>query len=590
MKEGRALASLGRFEDSIGSFNEARRIAPRDTATLKYLGMALLKLNRVAEALRSFDEAIQLGSNDKDMWKSRAKAFEAIGNKEEAANSYMKALEVDQKDQAAWYRLGLLHLEIGRHSDANACFDRALDIDSSNPKIWMSKGFAMEKQGLFEEAVSSYDRAIGLDSNDKEAWKSKGQVLLQLGRPEQSLRCFDHALSIDPYFEAAAEGRKQSEDDIRKNKIEDYSRAVLEFEYTHGRPVTKEEAFKVCGIPYAFLGDVLDFLSGKADLTLTGMPKDEFDRCERMSREVLVNAMEKRDLAAHGLRLCDITVNFPDLKIATAKKILSYIQAVEEHEFSTKSTDPQTEELLRQALELPNDQKNVLGLIRNLGIGAYWARQLVTILQTFQGAGFETPSVALKSIVSEGYGRYSPYDERAARRAMPPMEEREEMRERPRRAGIPEELEREEHPEERRPREPRRYGREVEALRERPWEREREERPRREARPAPKEIPSDLVGRRCLFHGGIAITRCAKCKAVLCRECIRGSERCPRCNTPLGAPVEPGEGRRPRREEIEGEPEEGEIEEERPRRRGREGQRSVRKKGESEDDLTRLLE
>jgi tetratricopeptide (TPR) repeat protein len=448
----------------------------------------------------------------------------------------------------------------------------------------MSKGFAMEKQGLAEEAVSSYDRAIGLDSNDKEAWKSKGQVLLGINRPEQALRCFDHALSIDPYLEVASEGRKQAEEEIRRNRIEDYARSVLEFEYTHGRSVSKEEAFKVCGIPYAFLNDVLEYLGGKPELSLTGMSREDLERYERLSREILVNTMDKRDLAEHGLRLCDITVNFPDLKVASAKKILSYIQAVEEHEFSTKVSDPQTESLLRQALELPEDQKNVLGLIRNLGVGAYWARQLVTILRAFQGGGFESPTIALRSIVSGSYGEYSAYDERQKKRH-PLMEEptarpsRDERRaeERPsRRRHEPEE-------EERRGRSP-----EVEALRERQYDKPAKQRGTREQQPAQQEIPSDLVGRRCLFHGGIAVARCAKCKAVLCKECIRGSDRCPRCNSPLSGEEEKPAKRRSRAEEEE-RPEDEELEETeeaRPRRRPREEQRSPHKK--DEEDLTRL--
>jgi uncharacterized Zn finger protein (UPF0148 family) len=302
-----------------------------------------------------------------------------------------------------------------------------------------------------------------------------------------------------------------------------------------------------------------------------------------------VNTMEKRDLAAHGLRLCDITVNFPDLRISSAKKILSYIQAVEEHEFSTKSSDPQTEALLRQALELPNDQKNVLGLIRNLGIGAYWARQIVTILHTFQGAGFATPAVALKSIVSESYGHYSPYDERAGWRERPPPEQPSfphERRERRREGPQPEEM----YEEVREPRAADRYSREGEVLRQKPRPKPQRERPGRESERAPQEIPSDLVGRRCLFHGGIAVARCAKCKAVLCRECIRGSDRCPRCNTPLRAVEETEEGRRPRDVEAEEESEEQaeQEQEERPRKRPRERQKPLRKKTEEDEDLSRL--
>jgi hypothetical protein len=416
-------------------------------------------------------------------------------------------------------------------------------------------------------------------------------VLLKLGRAEQALRCFEHALSIDPYFEAASEGKKQAEDDIRKNKIEDYARSVLDFEYANGRPVTKEEAFKICGIPYAFLGDVLEFLSGKEDINLSNLPKEDFERYEKISREILVNTMEKRDLAAHGLRLCDITVSFPELKISSAKRILSYIHSVEQHQFSTKAMDEQTEVMLRQAIDLPNDQKNVLGLIRNLGVGAYRARQLVTILHTFQGGGFETPAIQVRSILSESYGRYSPYDERAARRTHPDEQPREDMRPRRRREeGYVDHQVREEEPQDPRALEPRRYPREEPPRRER---RDREqEAPPRERRDhqgdhAPKDVPSDLVGRRCLFHGGIAVARCQKCKAVLCRECIRGSEKCPRCNAPLGGPVEPEAEKRPppraehRREEVEEEPEE-----EAPRKKSTE--QRPKKKHDEGDELSRL--
>jgi len=238
---------------------------------------------------------------------------------------------------------------------------------------------------------------------------------------------------------------------------------------------------------------------------------------------------------------------------------------------------------------LPNDQKNVLGLIRNLGIGAYWARQIVTILQTFEGAGFATPTVALRSIVSESYGHYSPYDERSARRERPLTEEPsyppERRRERRREEAKPEER----YEEEREPRAAQRYSRETEMPRERSRPKPSRERPGKEPERAPQEVQSDLVGRRCLFHGGIAVARCSKCKAVLCKECIRGSDRCPRCNTPLRAVEEAGDKSRSRGREPEEELEEEiEQEPERPSRRYREPQKPSRKKSDEDDDLTRL--
>jgi len=43
----------------------------------------------------------------------------------------------------------------------------------------------------------------------------------------------------------------------------------------------------------------------------------------------------------------------------------------------------------------------------------------------------------------------------------------------------------------------------------------------------------NLEGRRCLFHGGVAVARCRSCKAILCKECMRGADRCPRCDAPF---------------------------------------------------------
>jgi len=257
---------------------------------------------------------------------------------------------------------------------------------------------------------------------------------------------------------------------------------------------------------------------------------------------------------------------------------------VEEHQFSTKATDPQTDTLLRQALDLPEDQKNVLGIIRNLGVGVYQARHLVTILQSFKGGGFETPKISVGSIVSESYGQYSPSDERARR----DRESQESARPHARRAPRDDE-----EPEDGQPR----FGPPPKRRREPPAEEREQGRPAkardRQPKDAAEDVPSDLVGRRCLFHGGVAVVRCKKCKAVLCKECIRGSDRCPRCNSPLHGGEEqeqepPREHRHQARHEPEDEPphEEETEEADEPPARGK----SQKKKDEGSrgSDISRL--
>ncbi|HQM67650.1 MAG TPA: hypothetical protein PLY24_07710, partial [Methanomassiliicoccales archaeon] len=65
-----------------------------------------------------------------------------------------------------------------------------------------------------------------------------------------------------------------------------------------------------------------------------------------------------------------------------------------------------------------------------------------------------------------------------------------------------------------------------------------------------KEPTDELQGRRCLFHGALAVSACPNCNSMLCKECQAGG-RCPRCGLVLGerarreegppAPVEPEE-------------------------------------------------
>lgn len=222
-------------------------------------------------------------------------------------------------------------------------------------------------------------------------------------------------------------------------------------------------------------------------------------------------------------------MGFPEYKISTAKKILEYIQKVSEMSFPPKKeADPRLEHLLRAALELPESEKNVIGLLRNLEVGVLTSRRLVAILQTFKGGGYEAPSVDLKKIIAEGFGTQPLGEEKIAygrirsARALD-VEPTEE--------------------------EPETEGDEREEFVHKPQMRTPMVRktPSKPIHPSRKTIskPSEaiardaegLANRRCLFHGGIAIARCSSCKAILCKECVRDSDnRCPRCNAPLSKP------------------------------------------------------
>ena len=555
VNEGRALAALDRLEDALKSFDTALSLDHHSYAALKYRGNALLKMNRAEEALASYEKALQEEKGEKDVFKNMGRACEMLSRMREAIAYYQQALREDSTDTTIWLRIGELHASLGEHREAVDGYDRALQSTPDDAKLWLSKGRSLDALGMNEDAVQAYDRAIGIDPNDASGWQLKGAALLKLEKPEAALRAFEHALALNPSDDGSKKGLSQADALVRQLRIEDYARAVLEFEHAHGRPVTKEEAFRISGIPYAYLDDVVAYVEAPVDIEISELTQDEVSAYEEASRDILLRSYEDRSLEAHGLRLADITRSFPEYKITTAKKILAYIQKVSLMTFPRqRGEDPQTEHLLRKALDLPDSQKNVIGIIRNLSVGVMTARRLVAILQTFRGGGFETPTVDLRTIVTEGFGTRMPeqpqiaYAEERSIRGEDEAPERSPRR-KPRaadREGAQEEEQ--EEPEEERAviRRPR-----IRKLAQKP-------RPRDESEEGGLDRDKEsLEGRRCLFHGGIAVARCRSCKAILCKECLRGADRCPRCNAPLSEEEdeEGDEGERPRRPEVEAAPE-----------------------------------
>jgi superkiller protein 3 len=552
VNEGRALAALDRLDEALKSFDTALSLDHHNYSALKYRGSALLKMNRADEAMASYEKALQEEKGEKDIFKNMGRACELLSRTREAIGYYQQALREDSTDTGIWLRIGELHASLGEHREAVDGYDRALQSMPEDAKLWLSKGRSLDALGMNDDAVQAYDRAIGIDPNGAEGWELKGATLLRLEKPEAALRAFEHALALNPSDDKSKKGLQQADVLVRQLRIEDYARAVLEFEHAHGRPVTKEEAFRISGIPYAYLDDVVAYVESPVELEISELTQEEIGAYEEASRDILLRSYEDKSLEAHGLRLADIIRSFPEYKITTAKRILAYIQKVSVMSFPREKTeDPQTEHLLRKALDLPDTQKNVIGVIRNLNVGVMTSRRLVSILQTFRGGGFETPTVDLKTIVTEGFGTRVPEQPRVAYAEERTIRDEDEEQREPAPKRKIRMADRKEPEEELQEPEEETATRRPKTRRVVPRARQREDEGEAGGLDRDKE---NLEGRRCLFHGGVAVARCRSCKAILCKECLRGVDRCPRCDAPFSDEEEDEGGDEPRSPEPGREP------------------------------------
>jgi hypothetical protein len=245
------------------------------------------------------------------------------------------------------------------YSQADSCYTRSLEIEPENKAVWMMKAFVLEQVGDHNGAIAGYDKAIGIDGKDKIPWNSKGVLLMNLNKYESALRCFDRALELDPNFSTAMEGKKMAEASMRTSQIETVAKKILEFEYEQNRSMTREEAFKNLKVSSQNLDDVFNILRGRDPIDITQLTPGQMEDYERKSNAVLRRCVGTG--GDYGLRLCDITHNFPEYSVEDSKMVLSYVEKVNSLALKPETT-PELDSLVRRAMDLPQDQRTTLGL------------------------------------------------------------------------------------------------------------------------------------------------------------------------------------------------------------------------------------
>ncbi|MFP4545286.1 MAG: tetratricopeptide repeat protein, partial [Methanomassiliicoccales archaeon] len=498
----------------------------RNPEVYKYLGGALFKLERFEGAVDAYNHAIEMGANDYSVFKSKGRALEELGRTMEAMDSYERAASLESSDAGVWNRLGIVHMRIENHDRAVDCFDQALKLEPRRKDIWLNRAALMEKVRRNEEALKSYDSALGLDSEDKVAWNGKGMVLLQMEKYDQAKRAFDKALQIDPGMDSAEEGRRAAENKLREVEISEYAEKIMELEYRQNKRVTKEEAFRDCGVPYSMLEEVLEFLERREPVNLSSLGPAEFREFEELSRRVLLATYQNPNVSRQGIRLPDVLMALPNRNVPRAKRVLSYIEKVNEMEMSPSVRDLETEKYLRAAMDLPEEQRSVLGMMEGLGVGLYTARKLTAVLSSMQKEGYRGSGVRVKDLPQGTRGEEVPSSgvpsepRRAPPRPSPPRETPPEVQTEP---DLYQRF----------------YGSEESG------KKSKKESGKKERKGEAQEEPEEMQDRRCLFHGGLAVQSCPSCGTKLCNDCM-AEGRCPRCKAPLGPEEEreePGESR-----------------------------------------------
>ncbi len=510
---GRALASLNRLDDAVEAFDKALSLDRGDAQTWKYKGNALYRLGEMENAMVSFNRALELGADEFAIYKMRGRVMEELGRLEDAMDSYEKALAMEPEEPSVLEGMALLEDRMGNQGRALELLDRSLAADPRNRHAWMERADITEKLKRDEEVLKSYDNAIGLDPSDPVAWNGKGFALLRLGRYDQARRGFEKALELSPNLSSAHEGLRIAEGKQREKDVADMAGKVLEYQFRNGRRLSKEEVFREVNVPYQMLDDVFNFIDQREYVDPAQLSEEEFASLEMQSRTALLTYYRSARSGQGCMSLADVYSSLPERNIARAKRVLGYIEGVNDIDFTYVLPDEETERLLRTALNMPEEKRNLFALMEGLNVGVYKARNIIAIMNSLKAGERPVPMPRSKGQRAPPAQRSSDdlFVEAPKRKRQPKVDavmlpDERTSTERYEKDGV------------------RLFGQEERELYDTFYP------PKEEKKPEKKD---DLQGRRCLFHGGLAVSACPNCGSMLCKECQAG-EKCPRCGFVLG--------------------------------------------------------
>ena len=531
---GRALASLGNLSEAVDAFDAALLVDKSDPQTWKYKGNVMFKLGQFQDCVICLNRALELGAEEQGIYKAKGRALEELKHFNDALDAFQRAAVMDPSDASAWERIAVIRMQLDDAPNAYEAIKKAMACDPKNRRMLMERGDICQKLQRLDEAVKSYDSAIALDPSDPFAFYGRGVAYLKLKRYVEALDSLKKALDINPNLDQARDSLKVAEQRLHEIEVLNQATSVLECEYRQNRRMSKEEMFKECGIPYNSLDEVSAFLDQREPVNVELMNDSELDQFEDDSRYVLLAAARNPRVKESGLGLSDVMMALPGKDLVRAKKVLSYVEKVNKMDLNHYIMDARTEKLLRTAMNLPEEKRNVMGIIETLGVGIFTARRLMSVIKTLranepkhvQAEPEEAPKIKHKPAnPKEWVEAEEPIalPEQRPRRVRP--EAKQEAKQAPAveyqvESGVP-------PMEKKASRDPIMFGDEQKDLYQTFYNQEK--------RPA-KLDASEVRGRVCLFHGEAAVTACTKCSSLLCDECVRGG-LCPRCHAPIeGAP------------------------------------------------------
>jgi tetratricopeptide (TPR) repeat protein len=229
---GLALDASGVYNEAIGHFDTAARIAPwfakaltnkaetlrktgrtgeglklveavlaehpDDLHALDVYGLLLLQAGRPGEALAIFRKMANSNPDSADFMEKVGVAASRMGDSRGALEYFRRSLELNPRNEDALLNIALELESSGNRAEGGKYFSAALDISSRPALVHQSRGIRLRLSGDLGGAETSLRQAIRLEPGLASARSELATVLLLQKHPEEAASQFREAVRLAP--------------------------------------------------------------------------------------------------------------------------------------------------------------------------------------------------------------------------------------------------------------------------------------------------------------------------------------------------------------------------------------------------------
>jgi serine/threonine protein kinase/Flp pilus assembly protein TadD len=210
LQKAAAFSGLKNYQAMLESCQKAMELNPNSISARICQGIALQKLGRYDQAINIYEEAKQIDPNNFEVWHNLGLFYLEIDQESLGIEHLKKAMELGkEKSFVTWNDLGQFYYQKKQYDLAINAYEQGINLNPNYIPAWLGLGNTQNTLTQYQSALNSYQKVIDLDEQNAQAWYGKGLAYEGLKQYQNAFDCYDKAIMINPKYSLAMERRKR---------------------------------------------------------------------------------------------------------------------------------------------------------------------------------------------------------------------------------------------------------------------------------------------------------------------------------------------------------------------------------------------